>query len=151
MQKHPCSPASWLCRFFPGSPRQSQAPPHRHQTKIRMTAAVLLMSAVCCQVFLAVRGSVEFHFLLPFPAGRRAGAPWQLCPACTPWSLSQPSCPEQTPRGGDKRLCPDLLSRSHSPHQRITSKALQPKMVWDPQGAMFGYDYKSWRFRAGRV
>lgn len=135
-QKRLCSLASWLCGLFPGSPRQSHpwAQPHRHQTKIRMTAAVLLMSAVCCQVFLAVRGSVEFLSSLPFPAERRGRGALATLPGLhTPEASASHPALSKHHVGWSTRLCPGLLSRSNS-HQRITSKASQPKMVLDPQG-----------------
>lgn len=106
--KRLCSLASWLCRLFLGSPRQSHlwAQPHRHQTKIRMTAAVLLMSAVCCQVFLAIRGSVEFLSCLPFPAETGKGRLGSSARPAHSRSLSQSSCPEQTPRGVVNEILP---------------------------------------------
>lgn len=134
--KRLCSLASWLCRLFPGSPRRSHlwAQPHRHQTKIRMTAAVLLMSAVCCQVFLAVSGSVEFLSSLPFPTERRARGALAALPGLhTPEASASHPALSKHHVGWSTRFCPGLLSRLNS-HQRITSKAFQPKMVLDPQG-----------------
>lgn len=45
------------------------AEPHRHSSQDKDDlAGVLLMSAICSQVFLAVCGSVEFLSSLPSPA-----------------------------------------------------------------------------------
>lgn len=146
--------ASWLHRLFPGSPRRSHLrdQPHRHQTKIRMTAAVLLMSVVCFQVFLAIRGSVEFLSSLPFPAERLAGAPWQLCLASSPWSLSQSSCPEQTPRGvvNETRPWPAVMLNFPSADYHLQGSPTKDG-VGSTGGPCLGKNEWSLRFRAGGV
>lgn len=113
-----------------GEPQTVQpvwAQPHRHQTKIRMAAAVLLMSAVCCQVFPGGLWICGIS-LLPAISSREMGrGEWQTLahPAHLGGSASHPALSKHH-AGRTTRLCPDLLSRSIS-RQRITSKALQTK------------------------
>lgn len=116
---------SWLRRLFHGSPRRSHLLDqlHRQQTKISMTAVVLLMSAVRCQVFLAVRESVEFLSSLPFPGERLAGAPFQHRLASTTWGC----CPEQTPCGGGQRDSALTWCHAQLPFSRLPLRLFNQK------------------------
>lgn len=98
------------------------AQPHRPSVRDKngLAVVVLLMSAGCSQVFLAVCGPVEFLSSLPYPA--RAGrGDRQLCPSCTPCRLSTSACPEQTAPGAALTLCHTQTHISGS-HWRLSDQ-----------------------------
>lgn len=101
-----CSLVCGLWHLLTGS--LSQNPGHSltdSQPVIRAVAVVLLMSAVCGQVFLAVCGSVEFLSFLPSPA-RTGRGDWPLCPSGTARELSKSACTDQTPPGAAEEALP---------------------------------------------
>lgn len=120
--------------FGLGEPQTVQpvwAQPHRHQTKIRMGAAVLLMSAVCCQVFLAVRGSVEFLSSLPFPAGRWAGASGKVLPTLHTPEAQPVILPWANTMRSGRRDSALTCCHAQIHVSGLLPRLSKPKMVWD--------------------